>query len=185
MQKLPDQVLLNIYFYIDDYSSLSQFFTLNKGVYYLMERYKTITQLHRMNVLKRNLFQFLDRLVTHPDDEFVEHPSPDLNRLYRLYKNAIVHQLACVLPLRYFLLARDDFANMVMISGEEGIEKILYMSVDVGKLSRSITIRLTPIHSNEPNDTQRKVIFDVVRNSKYKFVQLNYKYITRIFDSVF
>ena len=185
MQKLPDQVLMSIYLNIDDYVSLTQFITLSKGVYELMKRYTTITQLHRMNVLKRNLFQFLDRLLTHPDDEFVEHPLPDLNRLYRLYKNAIVHQLACVLPLRYFLLARDDFANMVMISGEESVDKILYMSVDVGKLSSSIAVRLIPIHSNEPNDTQRKVIFDIVRNSKYKFVQLNYKYITRIFDSVF
>jgi hypothetical protein len=179
---LPTELLFNIYFYIDDYILLSQFPTLNKGLYQMMKRYSHLTQTHRMNVLKKHLFKFLDVLVTQCDDDFVDCPSPDLTRMYILYKSAITNHLATLLPLRYFLLASDDIANMVMISGQENVDKIMHMAVSVGR--NYISVHLIPLQSNEPRITQKQVIFDVLRNSKYKFVQLNYKYISRIFDSV-
>lgn len=183
------ELLLNIYFYIDDYISLSHFLTLNKETYQLMKRYRNITQTHRINMLKRNLFQYLDELVTESNDAFVDFPHHDLVRMYRLYKNTMIRQIACLFPLRYALLASDDITNMLLVSGEKNVEKILCMNINVGNLTgdqtdSNISVRLIPVNSQDTNATRRELIFDVLKNSKYKFVQLNYKYISRIFDSV-
>lgn len=181
---LPDGVLLNIYFHIGDYNALSCFPLLSKRVYYLICRYKNTTQTYKMNTLKRNLFELLDNLVCE-DEVFHSYPHCDLIRMYRLYKKSLTSVLMNSFPLRYVLLASDDITNMMLVSGQKNVEKLLWLSVYVpSNHTESLRVRIIPcVH--DPNDDTKDYIFDVLKNSKYKFNQINFKYITRVFDSVF
>lgn len=185
--RLPDGVLLNIYFLVDDYNALSQFPLLSKDVYILITRYKSTTQMHRMTVLKRNLFDYLDGLVCEDDVFHNKYPHCDLIRLYNLYKKGLTSTLMSLFPLRYVLLASDEIANMILVSGEENVKKLVqpsvYIPVDSG--SSCIKVCLVQRYKHNDYDEAKDYIFDVLRNSKYKFNQINFKYITRIFDSVF
>lgn len=182
---LPDGILLNIYFHIHDYNALSQFPLLSKRMYYLICRYKNTTQMHRIDTLKRNLFELLDTLVCEDEVFHNTYPHCDLIRMYRLYKKSLTKILMSLLPLRYVLLASDDIANMMLVSGEENVGKLLWLSVYVPS-NHNDNIRVCTIPCvYSANDDTKDCIFDILRNSKYKFNEINFKYITRVFDSVF
>ena len=153
---LPYDIIYNIYFYIKDYETALQFWTLSRSFYKnFMSKYNQSYK-HKYNLVYTGLFRFLSMLPKESERidyhlQFYEYVSTmcmlhedkqtlrrDIRCIYYFYKNFLIN---------FFVIRPSDFpvaydiTMLIMMSGETFINSIL--NVDICKNRIRITARDT------------------------------------------
>jgi hypothetical protein len=155
MQSLQHDIIYNIFFYIDDYITLNNFWILSKDFNkQYMTRYNKSYK-HKFNVLFDKLFTFLSMLPEHNfsenDLDFFELVSSqcleqrdkktlhkDITFTYYLYKTHLLYFFTPDCFNQYISSIANKLSNIIMLQGTKIINNItsLYFNKNTIKISR-------------------------------------------------
>lgn len=152
---VPYDIIYNIYFYINDYSTLNNFWLLSKefNKNYMTKYNKQY--IYKYNILYNNLFTFLSSLpeknsgkhdidfyelvttssLSKVDKKLIKN---DIQFIYKLYKNFFIYYLTSDLSKlsnMYFLNISDSLSNVLIIQGPEFINKLINITINKNKVS--------------------------------------------------
>lgn len=143
MQKLPFDIILNIYFLTNDYTTLLNLFVLNKHFYYYYLKSYTKTYYHKYQVLFFNIFSFLHMLPKLDEIEdlyiltlteccMVPYIYRDLIKndiifIYKLYKNFLFNQIQSKFSHRFMQNIGKNLINQILIQGPIYLNNNIYI----------------------------------------------------------
>jgi len=147
VQTLPDDIIYNIYFYIDDYITLNKFWLLSADFNnQYMTRYNKSYK-HKFKVLFDKLFTFLSFLPEHNfsenDLDFFELVSTqcleqgdkkilhkDITFIYYLYKTHLLYFLTPDCFNQYISSVANKISNIIMLQGTRILNNITSLHFD-------------------------------------------------------
>ena len=176
-RSLQHDIIYNIYFYIDDYITLNNFWFLSKDFNkQYMTRYDKSYK-HKFNVLFDKLFTFLSMLPEHNfsenDLDFFELVSSqcleridkkmlhkDITFIYYLYKTHLLYFLTPDCFNQYISSVANKLSNIIMLQGTTILNNITSLHFDKN------TIKISCIH-NTSNETLEYILKSYEINNKY------------------
>jgi hypothetical protein len=172
-------IVYKIYFYIDDYSTLCNFWTLSKTFYRDYMRKYNATYKHKYNTMYNNLFFFLSLL---PDTDYrrindhigfykiiVANNNSvlqnDLELLYRIYRLFFIKYFT-IYKFHYGLHKHSErLASVLLMQGPEFIAELVYVKFCKNK------IQIVPITNNRWT-MLNKIVMISCRNNLYCSMEL-------------
>ena len=177
MQSLPNDIIYNIYFYIDDYITLNKFWLLSADFNnQYMARYNKSYK-HKFNVLFDKLFTFLSLL---PENNFSENDldffelvstqcleqkdkkilHKDISFIYYLYKTHLLYFLTPDCFNQYISSIANKLSNIIMLQGTEILNNITSLHFDKN------IIKISCVY-NTSDETLEYVLKSYEINKKY------------------
>ena len=146
--RLPYDIIYNIFFLIDDYTTLLNIYVLNKFFYYnYMHRYNK-TYKHKFYVLFKDMFTFLSLLpnLKAKDDDiqlfmcintmcidayYKQVITRDILFIYRMYKSIIFEEST----KRLGITLAPDLTNVILIQGPNHLDRNISVKFNKNKIT--------------------------------------------------
>lgn len=123
-------VLLYIFYTINDYDTLINYSKMNKEIYYYTRNNKT-PRIHIFKCLSKKLFEILYLLPNEEDVEgLVSKCDKNVLKAYIVYKKFIHDELHSIFGERYLKCIGNSLTNIILIQGPDYIFNNVAFSLD-------------------------------------------------------
>lgn len=129
MNAIPYDIIYNIFFHVDDYETLLQFWTLDKVLYNCyLQRYNSSFK-HTLDVLIGQVFSALQQEPTRK-----HHFHTDAKLMYKYVKNAIQNALVAHSDTNYMKRVNATITNGILLQGPEFIKHAMTVNIVKNKV---------------------------------------------------
>lgn len=133
MVNLPFDIILDIFYKIDDFNTLNNMSILNKATYENLKYYNKV-KIYKVQVLADELFEYLYKFPMN-ENKLKLDKSSNVLIVYTLYKNFIYSEMEKYFGTRYSSNIGPSLTNIILIQGKKYINDNIEIYMNDGKIA--------------------------------------------------